>query len=55
MISLAAANHDPAQFADPDTLDIHRDASRHLALGHGTHFCIGAPWPGSRPASRCAP
>ncbi|MEU3290590.1 cytochrome P450 family protein [Streptomyces longwoodensis] len=43
MISLAAANHDPAQFADPDTLDIHRDASRHLALGHGTHFCIGAP------------
>ncbi len=43
MISLAAANHDPHQFRDPETLDIHRDASRHLALGHGTHFCIGAP------------
>ncbi|MFC9927897.1 cytochrome P450 [Streptomyces sp. NPDC127190] len=43
MISLAAANHDAAQFGDPETLDIHRDASRHLALGHGTHFCIGAP------------
>ncbi|MGW7243983.1 cytochrome P450 family protein [Streptomyces sp. NPDC054804] len=43
MISLAAANHDPGQFSDPETLDIHRDASKHLALGHGTHFCIGAP------------
>lgn len=43
MISLAAANHDESQFADPERLDIHRDASRHLALGHGAHFCIGAP------------
>ncbi|ARP73399.1 cytochrome P450 [Streptomyces pluripotens] len=43
MISLAAANHDAGQFSDPETLDIRRDASRHLALGHGPHFCIGAP------------
>lgn len=43
MISLAAANHDENQFPDAERLDIHRDASKHLALGHGAHFCIGAP------------
>lgn len=37
-----AANHDPVQFPDPDRLDLTRQNTRHVTLGHGVHFCIGA-------------
>ncbi|WP_280688668.1 MULTISPECIES: cytochrome P450 [unclassified Kitasatospora] len=37
----ASANRDPGVFTDPDVLDIHRDARRHLAFGFGVHQCIG--------------
>jgi cytochrome P450 len=42
LVSLAAANHDEARYAEPETLDIDRPYVRHLAFGHGTHFCLGA-------------
>ncbi|MDX6311243.1 MAG: hypothetical protein QOF44_707 [Streptomyces sp.] len=43
LLSLAAAHRDPDRFTDPDRLDLARDATGHLALGHGIHYCLGAP------------
>ena len=41
--AVSSADRDPAQFADPDRLDLGRDASGHVAFGHGVHHCLGAP------------
>lgn len=41
VVSLRAANRDPEQFEDADTLDIHRAARGHLSFGHGVHHCLG--------------
>ncbi|MEJ8634299.1 MULTISPECIES: cytochrome P450 family protein [Streptomyces] len=43
LLSLASADRDPARFPEPDRLDLSRDTAGHLALGHGIHYCLGAP------------
>ena len=43
LVVLAAANRDPARFAEPDTLEVSRRDNQHLGYGHGIHYCLGAP------------
>jgi len=42
VVSIAAANRDPATFPDPDAFAVRREnARRHLAFAHGPHVCVG--------------
>lgn len=43
MLVIGAANRDPAQFPDPDRLDVRRAENRHVSFGLGFHYCLGAP------------
>lgn len=43
LLDIGAANHDPAEFGEPERVDITRRAASHLAFGHGARYCIGAP------------
>jgi cytochrome P450 len=43
-IGIASANADPAKFPDPLRYDVTRsNVAEHLQLGHGRHYCLGAP------------
>ncbi|RGC69185.1 Cytochrome P450 107B1 [Micromonospora sp. MW-13] len=41
VVSLAAANRDPAQFPRPEVVDLARNRNPHLSFGHGMHHCLG--------------
>jgi cytochrome P450 len=41
-LALGSANTDPAEFDRADTVDLSRDANRHLAFGAGVHRCVGS-------------
>jgi hypothetical protein len=43
LLGLASANRDTERFPDADRVDFDRTAGGHLALGHGIHYCLGAP------------
>ncbi|PCJ36731.1 MAG: cytochrome [Moraxellaceae bacterium] len=42
LLLMGAANRDPSLIDRPNSFDIRRTASRHLAFGHGIHLCPGA-------------
>ncbi|HYO51484.1 cytochrome P450 [Archangium sp.] len=43
VLMIGSANRDPAQFPEPDRMDVLRKENRHLTFGMGAHFCLGAP------------
>jgi cytochrome P450 len=43
ILATEAGNRDEQVFADPDVLDLHRDARTHVAFGFGVHQCLGQP------------
>lgn len=42
LLMTGAANRDPSSIEDAHRLDLSREASRHVAFGHGPHACLGA-------------
>ncbi len=44
LVVMGSGNRDPDMFENPESFDpSRRNARRHLAFGHGAHFCMGAP------------
>lgn len=58
LLLFAAANRDPRHYDDPDTFDLDRNPTDHLAFGGGVHYCLGVPLTrleGARVFSRLLP
>ncbi|MEY9858472.1 cytochrome P450 [Catenulispora sp. GAS73] len=43
LLMINTANRDDEAFPDADSVDVGRDARRHLAFGFGVHQCLGQP------------
>jgi cytochrome P450 len=43
LLHIGSANRDEREFPDADRFDVHRKGQRHLGMGQGVHFCVGAP------------
>jgi cytochrome P450 len=43
LVICGSGNRDEAQFPNAHEFDMRRAPTRHLAFGHGSHFCVGAP------------
>jgi len=37
-----AAGRDPLKYENPDRFDVRRNFDRHVSLGYGVHYCLGA-------------
>jgi cytochrome P450 len=42
LLSYVSGNRDEDVFSDPCRFDVGRDPNKHVAFGHGVHFCLGA-------------
>jgi cytochrome P450 len=49
-MGFAAANRDPSVFDEPNRIQLDRTPNKHIAFGHGIHFCVGS-WLGKAEAS----
>jgi cytochrome P450 len=43
LLHIGSANRDEREFNEPERFDVHRPEQRHLGMGRGIHFCVGAP------------
>lgn len=43
LVICGSGNRDETQYPQAEVFDMERNPARHLAFGHGSHFCVGAP------------